>query len=159
MIVELGVDFYRFSISWSRILPLGFSNKISKDGLAYYNNLIDDLLAANIIPYITIYHWDLPQKLQEIGGWANPEIIGIFIAYADVVFRTFGDRVKNWLTFNEPEVICILGYENADFIYANLSGIADYMCARNLLKSHAHVYHLYDKIYRPSQKGMNMYNK
>lgn len=158
MLVELGVDFYRFSISWTRILPKGYSKTISEDGIAYYNNLIDDLLAANITPYITLYHWDLPQRLHEMGGWTNPDIVDIFTKYADLVFRKFGDRVKNWLTFNEPEVICINGYGNTFPPWVDLSGIADYICASNVLKSHASVYHLYDKIYRPSQKGMGIYS-
>lgn len=147
MLKELGVDFYRFSISWSRILPEGFSNKISQDGIAYYNSLIDDLLKVNITPTITLYHWDLPQRLQDIGGWYNPLMVDYFTDFAEVAFKTFGDRVKTWLTFNEPFHICIYAYE------LSMKGVGDYICGHNLLKAHAKAYHLYDDVYKPMQKG------
>lgn len=154
MLVELGVQFYRFSLSWSRLLPDGFANKVSQDGLRYYNALINDLLAANITPSITLYHWDLPQNLQELGGWANPMMAEYFADYAEVAFEAFGDRVKTWLTFNEPWVVCVEGYGTKGKAPAlDMSGIADYLCAHNLLKAHAEAYHLYDDNFRPTQKG------
>ncbi|XP_077295396.1 myrosinase 1-like [Arctopsyche grandis] len=154
MVKELGVDFYRFSISWSRILPNGFSNKISQDGIAYYDSLIDDLLEANIKPYITLYHWDLPQSLQDLGGWTNPMMVDYFTDFAEVAFEAFGDRVKTWITFNEPWVVCIEGYGGISKAPAlGMNGIAEYICAHNILKSHAKAYHLYDDLYRSTQKG------
>lgn len=158
MLVELGVQFYRFSLSWSRLLPDGFGNRVSQDGLRYYNELINDLLAANITPSITLYHWDLPQPLQELGGWASPMMAEYFTDYAEIAFEAFGDRVKTWLTFNEPWVVCIEGYGGKGKAPAlGMSGIADYLCAHNLLKAHAAAYHLYDDVFRPTQRGKFYY--
>ncbi|XP_077295390.1 myrosinase 1-like [Arctopsyche grandis] len=154
MLKELGVDYYRFSISWTRILPDGFSNRLSQDGIAYYDTLINDLLAANITPYVTIYHWDHPQCLQDLGGWANPMMVDYYTDFAEVAFEAFGDRVKHWLTFNEPFVICNQwNGMTAKTPSVGMSGIADYLCGHNLLKAHAKTYHLYDDVYRPTQKG------
>ncbi|XP_077302259.1 myrosinase 1-like [Arctopsyche grandis] len=154
MLKQLGVDYYRFSISWSRILPDGFSNRLSQDGIAYYDSLINDLLVANITPFATLYHWDLPQRLQDLGGWSNPMMADYFLDFAEVVFEAFGDRVQNWLTFNEPWVVCLQGYGGVGKAPAlNMSGIAEYLCAHNLIKAHAMAYHLYDDVYRPLQGG------
>ena len=88
------VNFYRFSLSWSRILPSGRRDSLNQAGLDYYNGLIDALLAAGVTPMITLYHWDLPQDLQDIGGWENEELVQLFEGYADIAFRNFGDRVR-----------------------------------------------------------------
>ncbi|XP_022827475.1 myrosinase 1-like isoform X1 [Spodoptera litura] len=154
MLKFLGVNFYRFSISWPRVLPNGFANKISEVGLGYYSRLVDELLANGIEPVVTIYHWDLPQNLQDLGGWANPLIADWFEDYARVLFDALGDRVKTWVTINEPKQFAIYGY-GMKLCAPNIvsAGIGDYLAVKNLLVAHARVWHLYDKEYRPKQKG------
>ncbi|KAF2886265.1 hypothetical protein ILUMI_19908 [Ignelater luminosus] len=154
LIKKLGVQFYRFSLSWTRILPIGFSSKINPDGIRYYNNLINLLMKNDIIPIITIFHWDTPQHLEELGGFTNALMANWFEDYARVVFENFGDRVKVWITFNEPKEICLKGYGGDEKAPGyNLSGTADYICAHNLMKAHARAYHLYDKQFRSKQNG------
>jgi beta-glucosidase len=106
---ELGLRGYRFSMSWSRIFPEG-KGKVNQKGLDYYNRLVDELLANGIRPFPTLYHWDLPQALQDEGGWANRDIIGHFARYAETCINSLGDRVKHWMVFNEPWVFTFLGY-------------------------------------------------
>ncbi|MBL8063642.1 MAG: beta-glucosidase [Anaerolineales bacterium] len=110
MIKKLGLKAYRFSVAWPRVLPNG-SGMVSEAGLDFYNKLVDCLLKLDIEPYITLYHWDLPQKLQDKGGWPSRDIVEPFVEYADIVTRALGDRVKNWITFNEPWVSAFVGYE------------------------------------------------
>jgi len=98
---EMGVQSYRFSIAWTRILPDG-TCEVNQQGIDHYNRVIDNLIAAGIEPIITLYHWDLPQALSDRGGWRNRESVKWFAQYAGIVFKAFGDRVHNWLTFNEP---------------------------------------------------------
>uniref|UniRef100_A0A2A4JNV2 Cytosolic beta-glucosidase n=1 Tax=Heliothis virescens TaxID=7102 RepID=A0A2A4JNV2_HELVI len=154
MMRELGLDAYRFSMSWSRILPTGMANEVNPAGIEYYNNYINEMLKYNIIPMVTLYHWDLPQKLQELGGFANPLISDWFEDYARVVFENFGDRVKHFITFNEPREICYEGYgSNTKAPILNATGVGTYLCAKNLVMSHAKAYHLYDKEFRATQGG------
>ncbi|KAF5286474.1 hypothetical protein FQR65_LT12557 [Abscondita terminalis] len=151
---NMGFQVYRFSIAWTRILPTGFSNVVSEEGVRYYNNLIDELLANGITPMATLHHFDIPQSLQDLGGWTNPKIVKWFTDYAKVVFTRFGDRVKLWITINEPKQVCTFGYGTALLAPAiNSSGIGDYMCARNLLMAHAAAYHLYSKSFKRQQNG------
>ncbi|XP_061378129.1 myrosinase 1-like isoform X2 [Danaus plexippus] len=154
MMRELGLDFYRFSLSWTRILPTSFPDQINEKGVQYYNNLINEMLKYNIQPMVTLYHWDLPQKLKDLGGWTNPLIVDWFTDYSRVVFQLFGDRVKYWITINEPKEVCYQGYAGQSLapLY-NISGYADYMCAKNLLVAHANVYHLYNNVFRKAQGG------
>lgn len=98
---KMGIQSYRFSIAWTRIFPDG-TGKINQAGLDYYHRLIDELLKAGIEPTITLFHWDLPQALADKGGWGNRQIIDWFSQYAEVVFKSFGDKVSTWITFNEP---------------------------------------------------------
>ncbi len=98
---QAGIRSYRFSVAWSRILPEGIG-EINPKGVAYYDQLIDDLLAHDIEPVLTIYHWDLPQKLADKGGWTNPKSVDWYANYANIIFDKYGDRVKKFITFNEP---------------------------------------------------------
>lgn len=154
LLKELNVDFYRFSIAWSRILPTGLPNQVNEKGIEYYTKVLDALIENNIIPIVTIYHWDLPQYLQNIGGWANPKIVTYFTEYSRILFDNFGDKVPIWATFNEPKQVCQQGYGGVDKapVLAS-SGLADYQCNHNLLKSHASVYHLYNDTYRSKYNG------
>ncbi|OWR46180.1 seminal fluid protein CSSFP001 [Danaus plexippus plexippus] len=154
MMRELGLDFYRFSLSWTRILPTSFPDQINEKGVQYYNNLINEMLKYNIQPMVTLYHWDLPQKLQDLGGWANPHIVDWFTDYAKVVFELFGDRVKYWITVNEPKHVChqTTPQLSLDPSYS-VSSHFHYMCAKNLLVAHANVYHLYNNKFREVQGG------
>jgi beta-glucosidase len=106
---ELGLTAYRFSISWSRVLPEGFGNSNQK-GLDFYSHMVDNLLDKNIIPFITLYHWDLPQSIHDAGSWLNRRTIDWFTEYSCLMYRTLGDRVKYWVTFNEPQVFSNLGF-------------------------------------------------
>ncbi|XP_030026885.2 myrosinase 1 [Manduca sexta] len=154
MVHELGVNIYRFSISWPRVLPTGLTNEKNLLGIQYYSNLIDELLKYNVTPMVTIYHWDLPQRLQNLGGWTNPHIIDYYTDYARVVFENFADRVKYWVTFNEPMQTCLEGYGGTYRAPAlNRHGIAEYLCTHNLLKAHASVYHLFNDHFRPTYGG------
>ena len=111
---ELGVDAYRLSIAWPRILPEG-TGAVNERGLAFYDRLIDGLLAAGITPWVTLYHWDLPQALQVRGGWINREIVDWFARYAEIIAARYGDRVKHWMTLNEPPCAIGLGYHEGVF--------------------------------------------
>jgi beta-glucosidase len=106
---ELGLNAYRFSISWSRVLPEG-TGAVNERGLDFYRRLVDGLLEAGIAPNATLYHWDLPAALDDRGGWLNRDIADWFAEYARVMFRALGDRVPMWVTLNEPWVVSDGGY-------------------------------------------------
>jgi len=105
---SLALRNYRLSLAWTRILPEG-RGRVESRGLDFYDRLIDGLLEAGIAPWVTLYHWDLPQALQDSGGWTNRKTVDAFGEYADIATRRLGDRVKNWMTFNEPWVASICG--------------------------------------------------
>ncbi len=107
---ELGLAAYRFSVAWPRILPDG-RGSINDAGLDFYDRLVDGLLEAGIAPWVTLYHWDLPQALEDAGGWPNRETADAFVTFVDVVSRRLGDRVNRWITLNEPWVSSFLGYQ------------------------------------------------
>lgn len=106
---SLGLKSYRFSISWPRVIPNG-TGKVNEAGLDFYDRLTDELLKENIIPNATLYHWDLPQALQDKGGWVNRAIVDQFADYAQVLFNRLGDRISMWSTLNEPFVFTMMGY-------------------------------------------------
>jgi beta-glucosidase len=106
---DIGVGAYRFSIAWARILPEG-RGRVNPAGLDFYDRLVDTLLGKGIKPFVTLYHWDLPQRLQDEGGWPARAVVDAFAEYALAVGRSLGDRVKDWMTLNEPHVSAIVGY-------------------------------------------------
>jgi len=106
---ELGLDAYRFSIAWPRVQPDG-SGAVNPAGLEFYDRLLDELCAHGIKPVATMYHWDLPQALEEAGGWTVRDTAYRFADYAAVVQHAFGDRVARWITLNEPFCSSMLGY-------------------------------------------------
>lgn len=106
---EIGLQAYRFSIAWPRLLPEG-QGRVNPPGLDFYDRLVDALLEAGIEPFVTLYHWDLPQALQDQGGWLVRTTAEAFVEYADLASRILGDRVKRWITLNEPFVSAIVGY-------------------------------------------------
>jgi beta-glucosidase len=139
---NLGIDAYRFSLSWSRLLPVG-SGAANQAGLDFYDRLIDSLLAAGIEPSATLYHWDLPQALQDRGGWAERDTVSRFRDYADLAYRRYGDRVKRWYTHNEPWVVAFAGHLQG----RHAPGAADLATAvavsHHLLLSHAEAVEAY----------------
>jgi beta-glucosidase len=118
---DLGVNTYRFSVSWPRLLPSG-SGRVNAAGLAFYENLVDALLKEKIEPAVTLYHWDMPQALQDKGGWTNHDTAYRFADYAEKLFLKLGDRVKTWITLNEPQVSAFAGY--GDGVHA--PGVKDF---------------------------------
>ncbi|XP_063629934.1 myrosinase 1-like, partial [Cydia splendana] len=147
MLRELGVDVYRFSISWPRVLPEGFSNIKNEPGLQYYDNLIDELLKYNIQPMVTIYHFDLPKVLLDLGGWSNPYSVQWFEDYARMLFDRYASKVKYWTTMNQPTTVCEVEMK----VRGNL--LLDYVCAKNLLLAHARTYRMYEKEYKKIYGG------
>lgn len=133
---DLGLKGYRFSIAWPRIFPEG-RGRVNQPGIDFYNRLIDQLLKNGIEPIVTLYHWDLPQALQDLGGWGNRALIDYFNEYAVTVFDNFGDRVKKWITHNEPWVVAFAGH----FQGRHAPGLSDLALAvqvsHHLLLSHA----------------------
>lgn len=127
LIKELGINTYRFSISWPRIIPDG-DGEINVKGLEYYHNFVDELIENGIEPFCTLYHWDLPQALQDIGGWENRRTVDAFVKYSEVMFREFGGKIKFWLTFNEPWCIAFL----SNLIGAHAPGNRDLQTALNV---------------------------
>ncbi|KAM7471094.1 hypothetical protein LguiA_009277 [Lonicera macranthoides] len=164
LMAKLNFDAYRFSISWSRIFPNG-SGKVNQKGVAYYNRLIDYMLEKGITPYANLNHYDLPLALQErYNGWLGCEVIKDFADYAELCFKEFGDRVKNWMTFNEPRVIAALGYDDGFFApgrcsksYGNCtagnSATEPYIVGHNLILCHASAVKRYRENYQEKQKG------
>ena len=109
LMAELGLNAARISLSWPRIMPDG-KGAVNQKGLDFYRRVVDEMLARNIQPWVTLYHWDLPQALEDAGGWPNRDLAEYFRDYAAVVADALGDRVKHWMAFNEPWIFTILGY-------------------------------------------------
>ncbi|XP_042392312.1 beta-glucosidase 18-like isoform X2 [Zingiber officinale] len=162
---SLGVNAYRFSISWSRILPRGRLGGTNSLGIAFYNRLINALLHKGIKPFASLNHYDIPQELEDrYGGWLNPQLQEEFGEFADICFREFGDRVKYWMTFNEPNIVVTYGYRIGSFPPNRCSrGFGDcrsgdsstepYVAAHNMILAHATVVESYRSKYQRKQEG------
>lgn len=152
---ELGIKNYRLSISWARIFPKGYG-EVNQKGLDFYKKLINKLIEKGIQPAVTLYHWDLPQHLQDIGGWANKKVVDYFVEYAELMFKEFGDIVPIWITHNEPWVVSILGH--AWGVHA--PGIKDYktalQVAHNILLSHGKAVRLYRNMSLKGRIGITL---
>jgi beta-glucosidase len=133
---ELGVQSYRFSVSWSRVLPEGVGT-VNQGGMDFYSRLVDTLLEHNIEPMVTLYHWDLPAALEDRGGWASPQIADCFAEYAQLMFCSLGDRVPKWATLNEPWVVMNHGYVEGEHAPGRRDLREAVAVARNLLLAHA----------------------
>nr|QJC44978.1 beta glucosidase 15 [Stevia rebaudiana] len=162
LLKKMGVKYFRLSLSWSRILPGG---KVclgkSSEGINFYNNLIDELQANGIEPFITLFHWDLPNALEEeYMGFLSSKIVDDFVTYAEVCFWEFGDRVKHWVTINEPYHYAYSGYAVGTFAPGRGGEHQDgdpetepYIVAYNLLNAHAAAYRKYQEDFKDIQKG------
>jgi beta-glucosidase len=131
----MGLQAYRFSIAWPRIFPAG-RGEVNQVGIDFYSGLVDTLLEAGIEPWVTLYHWDLPQALEDEGGWPARMSVDAFIEYTDVVSRALGDRVRNWITFNEPYVSAFIGYLEGRHAPGRKSLHEALAAAHHLLLSH-----------------------
>lgn len=153
LLKRLGVKTYRFSIAWTRLLPQGVG-QVNPKGFDYYDRLVDRLLESGIVPNATLYHWDLPQALQERGGWPNRDSVQWFSEYARVAFERLGDRVKLWATFNEPWCTAFLGYGNG----RHAPGICDttraYQAVHHLLMAHGQAVQMYRQGADPGEIGI-----
>nr|WP_145926970.1 GH1 family beta-glucosidase [Amycolatopsis orientalis] len=134
LLTELGLPYYRFSIAWSRIMPDG--RTIEPRGLAFYDHLVDTLLERGITPMVTLYHWDLPQALQDEGGWPHRDLPVLFADYARTVHKVLGDRVRRWTTINEPFCSAFIGYGNGDHAPGIRDAGAALVAAHHLLLAH-----------------------
>ena len=135
LMAELGLNAYRFSIAWPRILPQG-KGTVNRRGLDFYDRLVDTLLARGITPLVTLYHWDLPLALHEKGGWLNRDTAFAFADYAEVVARLLGDRVDHWVTLNEPWCSAYLGYGTGEHAPGSRKLQSAYTAAHHLLLAH-----------------------
>ena len=142
---DLGIQSYRFSISWPRILPGGIG-KVEPRGLDFYDRLVDRLLAAGITPMATLNHWDFPQALQEQGGWPNRDSVEWFTQYAQVVFEKLADRVPLWATHNEPFVVALSGYADGHFAPGIASFPQALRACHHLLLAHGRTVELYRQL-------------
>ncbi|KAG7550872.1 Glycoside hydrolase superfamily [Arabidopsis thaliana x Arabidopsis arenosa] len=160
LMVETGLDAFRFSISWSRLIPNG-RGPVNPKGLQFYKNFIQQLVSHGIEPHVTLHHYDLPQYLEDdYGGWINRRIIKDFTAYADVCFREFGNHVKFWTTINEANVFTIGGYNDGTSPPGRCSNCSSgnsstetYIVGHDLLLAHASASRLYKQKYKEKQGG------
>ena len=132
---DLGLTAYRFSVSWPRVQPEG-SGRLNQHGLDFYRRLVDELLGAGIEPWLTLYHWDLPQPLEDAGGWPERDTAHRFAEYAAAVHAALGDRVDNWMTVNEPWCAAFLGYASGEHAPGRREPAGAMRAAHHLLLGH-----------------------
>ncbi|KAI5599505.1 hypothetical protein BDE02_02G200600 [Populus trichocarpa] len=164
----MGMDAFRFSISWSRVLPHGrLSAGINEEGIQFYNNLIDELIKNGIQPYVTLFHWDTPQAIEDkYGGFLSPNILNDFRDFVELCFQRFGDRVKHWITLNEPFMFSVNGYDTGTFAPGRISTLENYpgqpkisgatevyIVTHHLLLAHATAVKVYKEKYQTCQGG------
>jgi len=135
LMTELGLNAYRFSVSWSRVLPEG-RGRVNRAGLGFYERLVDALLENGIAPNVTLYHWDLPAALDDLGGWLNRDVAHWFADYATVMFKALGDRVPMWATLNEPWVVTDGGYLHGALAPGHRNLYEAPLASHNLMRSH-----------------------
>ena len=152
---ELGLDAFRFSIAWPRVLPEGRGHA-NQAGLDFYDKLVDELLAHGIEPFATLFHWDTPQALEDVGGWRSRDTAEAFVEYAEVVFDRLGDRVRHWMTHNEPWVYAWIGHawgEHAPGLRSESDAVA---VAHHLLLSHGWATRVIHDARRDAQVGISL---
>jgi beta-glucosidase len=132
---DIGLEAYRFSVAWPRVIPNG-RGQVNEKGLAFYERLVDGMLERGITPWLTLYHWDLPQALEDKGGWPNRDTVHAFEEYAQVLSHRLGDRVKHWITHNEPWCTAVLGYGLGIFAPGLKDKKLELQTAHHLLLSH-----------------------
>ncbi|MBN1884336.1 MAG: beta-glucosidase [Candidatus Krumholzibacteriota bacterium] len=135
LMASLDLGAYRFSVAWPRVLPAG-TGAVNETGLDFYDALVDALLERGIVPFVTLYHWDLPLALQDRGGWGARETVDAFVEYADVVTARLGDRVRHWITHNEPWCIAVLGHEEGEHAPGHRDPAETLRVAHHVLLSH-----------------------
>eukprot|EP00347_Sterkiella_histriomuscorum_P008204 403345981 len=173
MIADLGIKHFRMSLSWSRILPKGTIDQVNQEGVDFYNAVFDTLIAHGITPWVTLFHWDLPSALQDktdTGAWLGTKIIGQFNDYAEFCFKTYGSKIKKWLTFNEPWTFAWEGYglgsnapgrctssryrDDCDTVGGGgNSGTEPYIVSHNVILAHGTAVKTYRDKYQKQQQG------
>ncbi len=152
---ELGLDAFRFSIAWPRILPEG-RGKVNQKGLDFYDRLVDELLASGLAPFVTLFHWDTPQALEDAGGWPSRDIVGAFEEYVEVVAGRLGDRVGHWITHNEPWVVSWVGHGWGHHAPGRTSDADALATAHHLLLSHGRAVEILRRLAPGSQVGITL---
>lgn len=155
LLKELGVKAYRFSMAWARIFPDGYG-KVCEKGLEHYERLIDKLLNAGIEPYVTLYHWDLPQRLQDEGGWTNRKTAEHFLEYCRLLFDKFRGKVRHWITLNEPWVVSFMGHYTGEMAPGIRDFSAALLTAHIQLLAHGMVVNAFREMEIPGEIGITL---
>ncbi|PSS06315.1 Beta-glucosidase [Actinidia chinensis var. chinensis] len=166
MMHSLGVNAYRFSISWARVLPRGRFGEVNPTGVSFYNKILDNLLLKGIEPFVTIYHGDFPQELEDrYGSWLSPQMQEDFLYFAETCFKSFGNRVKYWITINEPNLFTDMSYMRGKYPPARCSvpfgncsagdsDVEPLVVMHNMLLAHAKAVKIYREHFQPKQGGV-----